>query len=301
MTPNNASASATVDRRGLFHLAVVYVVWGSTYLAIRVAVREGGGFPPFTLAFLRVVTAGTILLAWGALRGARLRLTRPEAVVLAGSGVLLWLGGNGLVTWAEKHADSGLAALLVAVMPIWGALLEAVVDRRRPSWKLSGSLLIGFLGVGILTWPILREGVAADVASVAALLLAPFWWALGSLWLTRRRPDLEIRVVSGWQHLFGAAAFLLVSRILGEPLPHPTPQAWAALGYLTLFGSVFAFTSYITILKLLPMQVAMTYAYANPVIAVILGKLILGEPFTVWTAAGTGLVLAGIAGVFRNK
>ena len=299
MTPNDRPDG--LDRRGLFHLAVVYVVWGSTYLAIRVAVRDGAGFPPFTLALLRVSVAGAILLGWGALRGARLRLTRPEAMVLAGSGVLMWLGGNGLVTWAEKHADSGLAALLVAVMPIWGAMLEALLDRKRPSFKLAGSLALGFLGVGVLTWPILRHGVAADVVSVAALLLAPFWWAMGSLWFSRRRPDLDIRVMSGWQHLAGAVAFLIVSRLLNEPLPTPTPQAWGALVYLTLFGSVFAFTSYITVLRLLPMQVAMTYAYANPVIAVILGRLILGEPFTVWTAAGSGLVLAGIAGVFRNK
>lgn len=298
---DDPSSHGGVDRRGLFHLAVVYVVWGSTYLAIRMGVREGAGFPPFTLALLRVVVAGAILLGWGALRRARLRPTPPEAIVLAGSGVFLWLGGNGLVTWAEKHADSGLAALLVGAMPIWGAILEAVVDRKRPSLKLVGSLVLGFLGVGVLTWPVLREGVAADVAAVVALLLAPLWWAVGSLWYTRRRPDLDVRVMSGWQHMAGAVAFLIVSRILGEPLPSPTPEAWGALAYLTLFGSVLAFTSFITVLRLLPMRVVMTYAYANPVIAVILGRLVLGEPFTVWTAAGTGLVLTGIAGVFRNR
>lgn len=298
---DDPSRRGGLHRRGLFHLAVVYVVWGSTYLAIRIGVREGAGFPPFTLALLRVAVAGVILLGWAALRGARLRPSRAEATVLAGSGVFLWLGGNGLVTWAEKHADSGLAALLVGAMPIWGAILEAVVDRKRPSLKLAGSLVLGFLGVGVLTWPVLREGVAADVAAVVALLLAPLWWAVGSMWYTRRRPDLDVRVMSGWQHLSGAAAFLIVSRILDEPLPSPTPEAWGALAYLTLFGSVLAFTSFITVLRLLPMRVVMTYAYANPVIAVILGRLVLGEPFTVWTAAGTGLVLAGIAGVFRNK
>lgn len=290
-----------LDRRGLFHLAVVYVVWGSTYLAIRVCVREGAGFPPFTLAFLRTIAAGTILLGWSASRRARVRLTRPEFVVLAGTGVLMWLGGNGLVTWAEKHADSGLAALLVAVMPIWGAILESSLDRRLPSFRLAGSLLIGFVGVGVLSWPILREGTRADLWAVVALLLAPLWWAVGSLWMTRRRPDLEIRTVSGWQHLFGAASFLIVGLLLGEPLPTPTPEAWLSLVYLILFGSVLAFTSYITILKLLPVQVAMTYAYVNPVIAVLLGWLILGEPVTGWTVAGAGLVLAGVAGVFRNK
>lgn len=290
-----------MSRSGLFHLAVVYVVWGSTYLAIRVAVREGGGFPPFTLAFMRVTVASIVLLAWAALRRERIRPTASEAVVLAGTGALMWLGGNGLVTWAEKQADSGLAALLVAVMPIWGALIEAVLDRRMPSFKLAGSLVIGFVGVGVLSWPVLREGASADLWAVTALLAAPLWWAIGSVWLTRRRPDLGIRSVSGWQHLFGGATFLIVMLILREPLPTPTPAAWGAWVYLTLFGSVLAFTSYITILKLLPMQVAMTYAYANPVIAVFLGWLILGEAVTAWTLGGAALVLAGIAGVFNNK
>ncbi len=289
------------DRKGLLHLAVVYVVWGSTYLAIRLCVREGAGFPPFTLAFMRVLVAGVILLAWGKMKGSRLRLTRAEAVVLAGTGLLLWVGGNGLVTWAEQKADSGLAALLVASLAIWGAILEAIVDRRRPTLKLTGSLLIGFVGVGLLSWPTISAGTSSELWSIAALLSAPFWWALGSVWLTRRRPDLSVQVISGWQHLFGGVGFLIVILLRQEPLPTPTPEAWFSWVYLTIFGSVIAFTSYISVLKLLPVQLGMTYSYANPVIAVFLGWLILSEPVTGWTLAGTSLVLAGIAGVFNNK
>ena len=289
------------DRLGLAHLAVVYVVWGSTYLAIRLCVREGAGFPPFTLAFMRVVVAGVILMIWAKLKGSRMKPTPSEAVVLAGTGVLLWVGGNGLVTWAEQKTDSGLTALLVAALAIWGAVLEAIIDRRRPSLKLTVSLVIGFMGVGFLTWPTIRHGATGELWSIIALLAAPFWWALGSVWLTRRRPDLSVQVISGWQHLFGGLGFLIVILVLDEPLPTPTTQAWLSWVYLTLFGSVLAFTSYITVLKLLPIQLGMTYSYANPVIAVFLGWLILSEPVTGWTVAGTALVLAGIAGVFNNK
>jgi drug/metabolite transporter (DMT)-like permease len=299
---SEAGAGRTrLDRAGLFHLGVVYVVWGSTYLAIRLAVRDGEGFPPFHLALYRVAAAAAILLGWSALRRHRLLPTRSEAVVLAGSGLLMWVGGNGLVTWAEQRADSGLAALLVAVMPIWGALIGAVLARRLPKPKVVGSLLIGFAGVGLLSWPLLRDGARGDLLSVGALLLAPFTWALGSFWITRRRPGLSIQAASGWQQLFGGLGFVLIIALSGEPRPAPTAGAWAAWAYMTLFGSVIAFTSYVNVLRRLPIRIAMTYAYANPVIAVFLGWLVLRESVTGWTLAGAALVLAGIAGVFNNR
>lgn len=297
---NKAGAGAP-PRIAYLYLLIVYVVWGSTYLAIRLGVRGDDGFPPFTLAAMRVFSASIILLTWAALKGDRLRLQPREAFVLFGTGVLMWVGGNGLVTWAEKHADSGLAALLVAVMPIWAALIEAVIDRRLPSWKTAASLLMGFAGVAVLSWPILRAGTMADVWSVLGLLAAPLWWALGSVWYTRRKPDLSVRAVSGYQHLFGGLGFLVVILLVGEPRPAPSPGAWMALAYLTLFGSVLAFTSYIQVLRLLPVRVGMTYAYANPVIAVFLGWLIISEEITLWTLAGTALVVAGVAGVFNNR
>jgi len=296
------SAGGKLDRAGLFHLLIVYVVWGSTYLAIRLAVREGAGFPPFHLAGLRVGFAAAILLGWALMRRGRLRLDRPTLILLAGSGLLMWIGGNGLVTWAEKRADSGLAALLVASMPIWMELLECLVDRRRPTPKTAGSLMIGFSGVALLSWPSLSAGVTADFWSTIALLAAPLWWGIGSLWYTRRRPkDLDYRVSAGYQNLFGGMGFLLLILLLQEPRPAPTPTAWGALAYLTLFGSVIAFTSYIRTLQLLPVNVVMTYAYVNPVIAVFLGWLILSEPVTTWTLAGSVLVIAGVAGIFNNR
>jgi drug/metabolite transporter (DMT)-like permease len=290
-----------LSRRGLAHLTVVYLVWGSTYLAIRIAVRDGSGFPPFTMALMRVIVASAILLTWARLRGERIRLTRGELYLLAGSGIMLWVGGNGLVNWAEMRVSSGLAALLVAAMPIWGECVSCLVERRLPGWRMTGSIVLGFIGVGVLSWPVLSRGTTADVLSVVALLLAPLSWAAGSIWLQRRRLDLSDRAMSGWQQLLGGMGLLLLVLLRREPLPAPTGEAWAAWGYLVVMSSVICFTSYLTTLRLLPYQVVMTYAYVNPVIAVFLGWMILREDVTWYTLTGAALVVAGVVGIFRNR
>jgi drug/metabolite transporter (DMT)-like permease len=291
----------TLSRRGLAHLSVVYLVWGSTYLAIRVAVREGSGFPPFTMVLMRVIVASAILLTWAYLRGERIKLTKSEFILLAGSGVMLWVGGNGLVSWAEMRISSGLAALLVASMPIWGECVNCIIDRRLPGWKMTGSIVLGFLGVGVLTWPVLSQGTTADILSVIAMLLAPLSWATGSIWLQRKKLDLSDRAMSGWQQLLGGAGLLLFVLLRREPLPTPTGEAWMAWGYLIVMSSVICFTSYLTTLRLLPYQIVMTYAYVNPVIAVFLGWLILSEDVTGYTLIGAVLVVASVVGIFRNR
>jgi drug/metabolite transporter (DMT)-like permease len=290
-----------LDPTGLLNLAVVYVVWGSTYLAIRVAVREGAGFPPFMMGATRVLLAGGILLLWAGLRGKRLRLTRQELFVVAGSGLLLWFGGNGLLVWAEQRAASGYAALIIASTPVWVATIESLLDRRSPSWLLVGSLMIGFVGIGVLTVPVLRAGGSGDLSSAAALLLGALSWGTGSVLQSRRRVDLPHRVNAGYQQVFGGIGFVLAALVFREPLPTPSSQAWLAWIYLVVIGSVFAFTAYVQALRLLPTNVVMTYAYVNPVIAVILGWLILRESISIWTVAGAGLVLLAVAGVFRDR
>jgi len=284
-----------------FYLAVVYVVWGSTYLAIRVAVREGSGFPPFIMGFLRVLVAGLILLTWAWLRKKRIKPTRAEWGTLIGSGLLLWTMANGLVVWAEVHADSSLTALLVASMPIGTAIIEAVLDRKTPSLLLILSLLVGFVGIGFLAAPSLTSGIRADLFSTIALIIAPFCWALGSVLQTRRPVALAPQVNSGFQMLAGGVGFFILVLFMKEPLPTPNQEAWLAWGYLVVFGSLLAYTSFVTVLGLLPINIVMTYAYVNPVIAVILGFLILQEEITPWTVGGMVLVLLGVAGVFRDR
>lgn len=290
-----------LDRGGLLNLLVVYVAWGSTYLGIRLAVSGDGSFPPFTMAMMRVFAASAVLLMWARLRGERVLPRGREWVLLGGSGLLLWVGGNGLVTWAEMRASSGLAALLVAAMPLWGESITLILDRKAPTLSLVASILLGFAGVGVLSWPVLRQGNHADVAAVVGLLLAPLFWGIGSIWFQRRRTDMSVRSVSGWQHLLGGFGLAAVALGRHEPLPQPDAGAWLAWGYLVVVGSVIAFTSYVTTLQKLPYRVVMTYAYVNPVIAVFLGWLVLREAVTAWTLAGAVLVVAGVVGVFRNR
>src|SRR5579883_2341944 len=286
---------------GLGYLLVVYVVWGSTYLAIRIAVREGAGFPPFSMAAMRVGAAGSLLLLWAAASGRPVRLGRRDALVLAGAGLLLWVGGNGLVVWAEQRAESSYAALLVASAPVWVALLEAALDRRAPTPLLAASLLVGLGGVGLLAAPALAAGSAVDAASVGALVLAAVTWGLGSVLQRRHAVSVPPLVSAGYQLLFGAAGLAAAALLAHEPLPTPTPEAWAAWGYLVLAGSLLGFTSYVQVLHLLPTSLAMTYAYVNPAIAVLLGALILGEAITPAMLGGMALVLAGVAGVFHDR
>jgi drug/metabolite transporter (DMT)-like permease len=216
---------ARLDASGLAALLVIWVVWGSTYLAIRVAVRPGAGFGPFWLGASRVLVAGLLLLALAAAKRQRLRPSRRELGVLVGSGLLMWVGGNGVVNWAEQRLDSGLVALVVGTMPIWVALVEARLDRRRPSPLLLGSLLTGFAGLVVLTAPLLENGVAASLAGVVAVLGATLSWGLGSLLVSRRPVGLGPLAASAWQQLAGGAGFVLVAAAIGEAAPRPTPAA----------------------------------------------------------------------------
>lgn len=290
-----------MNLRGLFHLVVVYIVWGSTYLAIRIAVREGAGFPPFTMAAMRVGLASGILLLWGLSLKSRFRMSRRLIGLLAVSAILLWVGGNGMVVWAEQTVDSGYAALLVASMPLWVSIIEAVVDRRRPTSRLLAALLVGLAGVGVLNGPVIMSGHIGSLMGAAALIFAAMSWGLGSV-IQRHNPvPVGPEVSSGYQQVIGCVGLLVMALVTGEPRPTPTAEAWTAWGYLVLFGSVFAFTSFVKALQLLPTKIVMTYAYVNPVIAVFLGWIILGEPVTVWTIGGTVLVVLGVMGVFHER
>lgn len=301
MSDPTRSNTKQISWIGLLNLLTVYIVWGSTYLAIRIAVRDGLGFPPFFLAASRVILAGSLLLLFAVLQRQRIRLNRNELIVLAISGSLLWVGGNGLVSWSEQKVSSGLAALIVGATPIFVALMESAVDRKIPSLLLVGSLLIGFGGIVILTFPVIRSGIRSDVLSAIGLLVASFSWGAGSLLQSRNPVRISPFVSSGYQHLFGAFGLVILSLITKENFQSPLLEAWLAWGYLVVFGSVIAFTSFINVLQILPTNIVMTYSYVNPVIAVFLGWIVLDERITVWTIAGTLLVLLGVWGVFRTR
>lgn len=294
-------SESRIQWAGMANLVIVYIIWGSTYLAIRIGVKDGSGFPPFFLAGTRVFVAGLILLAMAAISKQRIRPTWREAGLLAASGILLWLGGNGLVSYAEQRLHSGIAALIIAATPIYVAIMEAIIDRRRPSGLLIVSLLVGFAGVGLLTAPTFQTGLRADAISVIAVIIGSILWGVGSLLQSRKPVKLGPEVSSSYQHLFGAVGLLLAAFLSGEPLPQPIRDAWFAWGYLVIFGSVIAFTAFVRALRMLPTNIAMTYAYVNPVIAVLLGWLILREPLSGWTLGGMALILIGVAGVFRAK
>lgn len=290
-----------MNLRGILHLIVVYIVWGSTYLAIRIAVRDGSGFPAFTMAAMRVVAASMILFSWSTLTGRGLKAGRRELGVLFVSGILLWVGGNGLVSWAERRADSGYSALLIGSLPLFVAIIESIIDRRPPTLRLVGALLIGLTGVGVLNGPVILAGSQQDVYAAIALIVAAISWGLGAIFQRRKALSLKPEVSSAYQHLFGGVGLFLVASMTGEPQPSPIPEAWTAWGYLVVFGSVLAFTSFVKALRLLPTNIVMTYAYVNPVVAVILGRVILGEPITLWTIGGSVLIVLGVMGVFHER
>jgi len=285
---------------GLLNLFVVYLVWGSTYLAIRIAVREGSGFPPFLMAAGRTFIGGLLLLVWAKSKGEPLKLDRKDVLLLIVTGAMLWIGGNGLVNWSEQRIPSALAALIVASTPLWVAVLESVIERRVPSLLLAGSLLLGFCGTGFLSYPVLAGGVHADILSIAALFFASLCWGGGSLLQRRHGVHLSARVTAGYQQIFALPGFLLLSYLTGEPRPVPLPSAWIAFAYLVVFGSVIAIASFMRALQILPTKVLFTYSYVNPMIALFLGWIILSEPVSYWTLLGAMMIISGVVGVFKD-
>jgi drug/metabolite transporter (DMT)-like permease len=291
----------SLSRKGMFHLCLVYVLWSTTYLAMRIGVASANGFPPFVLGALRMPVAAAILLAMARLQGLKMRPARSEWLSLAVGGNLLWLGGNGSILWAEQYAASGFSCLMASSAPIWATIIELLLYRKRPTIPLVVSLLVGFAGIAILSSTSLTAKGPIGFWVVLVLILAPSCWALGSVVQARRPVSLHPQVISGYQHLMAFFGFLFASLLVGERVPHPGLSAWLAWGYLVIFGSVIAFTSFITSLRLLPISIAMTYAYVNPVLALFLGWLLLGEPITARTMVGAGLVIIGVFAVFRVK
>lgn len=286
-------------RAGLLHLLVVYLVWSSTYLAFKIGLLNG--FEPFWMGATRFIPAALLLLLYARWRGWQVRPNREVLGRLALSGSLLWLGGNGLILVATQYVPSGYVALMIATTPIWMATLEGLLDRKRPSGLLVLGLLVGPLGILALNLPKLGTGLPTHLLAFSLLLISPLMWASGTIYTQRHIAHVEPVVVSSYQQLFGGLGFLLISFGLGEAWHTPTPLGWASNLYLIVFGSLIAYTSYILAVRLLPLSLVTTYAYVNPVIALLLGWVVLREPLGIWTWIGGALVLLGVGLVFRSR
>lgn len=297
----NIKLPSHIDKRGLLHLFVIYFVWSTTYLAIRYGVREGGGFPPFIFGAIRVLLAGSLMLIWGKITQKRLYLEKDELITLIFSGLLLWVCGNGMVLWAEQRIHSGYAALIIGATPIWVSIIESFLNKKLPGLLLIASVMLGFSGLTFLSLPDLLQGNTIDFLSTLALVFGSISWASGSVLQSYRKVRVDPIISSGYQHLFGGVGFVLLTLLLREPKPTPTLEAWLALFYLIFIGSIIAFTSFVMALKYLPVQIVMTYAYVNPILALFLGWVLLKEPITIWVILATVLIISSVYGIFKVK
>ncbi|MCX7970183.1 MAG: EamA family transporter [Negativicutes bacterium] len=286
---------------GVLHMMVVYIVWSSTYLAIRIAVTPGG-WPPFFMGCTRMLTAALLLFALAAVRRHQLLPSRAELPYLAATGTLMWALGHGLVLWAEQRLTSSYTSLLIGSTPILVTIIDAMVSRRWPGLKLSASLCVGFAGLFVLMSPSLSAPATSDLASVLAVLVASACWGGGTLLQNRRPFRSPVLVVSAFQHLSGGIVYLFMSLVAGEPMALPTTASpWLAWSYLLVFGSIIAFTSYTVAVKLLPVNIATSYAYINPVLAMLLGWLLLDEIISTAMLVGALLVISGVFAIYRVR
>ena len=286
--------------RLLLAFAAVYIIWGSTYLAIRVVVET---VPPFLSAGGRFLIAGGIIYAVARMRGATAppRASWKPAAIAGG---LLLVGGNGLVSWAEQSVHSEFAALLVATVPLWVVVFEWAWTRVRPRTGVLLGVALGIGGVALLVAP--RSGVdSIDPTGAAALLCASAIWSVGTLYAGKAKlPDPPLLAI-GMQMTAAGALLVVAGAALGEfgRLNFSTISQASAIAfvYLVLIGALIGFTAYLWLVRKVPPALATTYAFVNPIIAILLGALILGEPVTIWTIAAASVIIIAVAIITQAK
>jgi drug/metabolite transporter (DMT)-like permease len=276
-------------------LAIVYVVWGSTYLAIEVAIDS---VPPLFMLAARFVVAGAILYA---LVGRGVRTTARQWIAATGVGALLLGAGTGGVALAEQRIDTGLVALIVAIVPLWVAVLDRAVWGKRLSRTGAAGIAIGLVGVALLVNP----GGASGRELVGALMpvVGSFCWAFGSLW-ARSAPIPEHPLVAAAMQMIGGGALLFVASFVVREdvdLGAVTGASLAGIAYLVVFGSLVAYSAYAWLLQRAPASLVATYAYVNPVVAVALGSLFLGERLTWTMAAGGAAIVAAVVLIVSSQ
>lgn len=287
----------------LLAYGIVYFVWGSTFLAIRVGVREA---PPFLYAGMRFVVAGALLYGWTRWRGERGPSGR-EWMSIALVALLIFVGDYGLLFWVETRASSGITAVMMATIPAFMAIAEVVLLRkRRFTVGLGAALAVGLAGVAVLTTRSASLGSAAiSGVGAAALVFAAINWSVASV-LTRKLPLPQSKMISsGAQMLVGGVLLAIVAGALGEfPRFHPAAVsvgAWVALAYLIVAGSIMGFTAYLWLIHHESPTRVGTYAYVNPVVAVLIGHWFGGEELGVREALGTVLILVSVVAIIVTR
>jgi drug/metabolite transporter (DMT)-like permease len=277
--------------------AAIYLLWGSTYLAVAVALRS---MPPFLLMGTRSAVGGLILLACAKLSGGSLG-TLKSWVTATICGLLFFVGCHGVLAYAQQRVPSGLAAVLLATIPFWIVLLKAVLPGDdRPKLKLLGVLLPGIVGVGLIAWrQIGASSSGAPIGDILLLVGASASWAVGTVLSERYAGSASRIALSGMELAAGGAVLLMLSIGFDEPasfhIARISPSALAAWGYLVVAGTVVGFAAYIWLLKQVSPTLVATYTFVNPIIAVLLGWLVLGEQPSVWMITGAALVVGSVA------
>ncbi len=281
--------------------ATVYLVWGSTYFFIRIA--EQGGMPPFLLGALRFTTAGLLLMGWCVIKGERVFVLK-DILSAAVIGLLLLFVGNGIVIWAEKTLPSAMVAIMVSSAPIWFVVLD------KPHWAINFKnkatiigLIIGFAGVLLLFSEQIGglfkdSGAPSKLPWMLLLLMGSISWSGGSLYSKHHPASVSASVNTAWQMIVAGIAYIPLSALHGEyshlNLNTIDTDAWLSLLYLTIFGSIAAFSAYVWLLHVRPATQVSTYAYVNPVIAVILGIVFAGEHISFTQIAGLFIILGSV-------
>ncbi len=279
----------------LIAFAAIYLIWGSTYLAIRYAIAT---IPPYLMACARYATAGVVMVAWARASGAAWP-TRREWGIAFVAGTLLLAGGNGGLSWAEQRVPSGLAALILASIPLVTVLVDWLRPRgKRPEAVTGLGLALGFAGVALLISPAASDAARVDPAGAAVLLAATLSWSIGTVYSRQVHGAPSPLMGSGASMLAGSASLLLVAAALGEParlqLTEVTGRSLMGLAYLVVFGSVVGFTAYFWLLRHVAPAKVTTYAYVNPVVALLLGWGIEGEPVTSRVVLAAAVILGGV-------
>lgn len=285
-------------------MGAIYLIWGSTYLAIRFAVET---IPPFTMAAIRFLVPGLLLVGWRRLSGDPAPTPR-QWFSSAYIGILLLLGGNGLLSWAEKRIDSGIASLLIATVPIWMVLIDTLlVSRNKVRPQVIIGLLTGFIGISILFGTGLWHSAYGqyDLLGLGVTLLAALLWSFGSVF--SRVADLPSSplLATGMEMLVGSAGLFLVGFATGEwrlfHLSSISLQSWMGLLYLIIAGSLGGFVAYTWLLRNAPITLVSTYAYVNPIVAIFLGYLFADERVTIRVVLAAGIIIGSIMLINKKK